>query len=107
MRVDKRKLLEFIKEHEPVTFTDIEEYFTSCGVDFKGDTGILLSKSRLVAWNGWNKKASRAFMDLVSEGAVTMYRVSMSEAPMPPAFRAMKRLSVMNYVPIIIKTEKG
>lgn len=106
MKADKGKLLKFIKKHEPVTFTDIEKYFTSCGVDFRGDTGILLSQSRLVAWNGWNREASLAFMDLVSEGSVTMCRVSMSEAPIPPVFRGMKKFSIMNYVPIIIKTVK-
>ena len=97
MKADKGKLLKFIKKHEPVTFTDIEKYFTS---------GILLSQSRLVAWNGWNREASLAFMDLVSEGSVTMCRVSMSEAPIPPVFRGMKKFSIMNYVPIIIKTVK-
>ena len=103
MRVQKEKLLKFIRRRGQVTFCDIEKFFDACGVNYKGDTGILLSKPRLVAWNGWNRRASRAFMELVAEGKVLMFSTDMSCAPMPPAFRDANRLCHIDFVPVIIQ----
>lgn len=106
MRVQKDKLLEFIQKHEQVTFYDIERFFDSCGMNYKGDTGIGLSQSKLVVWNGWNRKASRAFMELVAEGKIHMFRTGMSKVPMPPAFRDVDKLCLLNYVPVLIQAER-
>ena len=106
MRVQKDKLLKFIRRRGQVTFCDIEKFFDACGVNYRGDTGILLSKPRLVAWNGWNRRASRAFMELVAEGKVLMFSTDMSCAPMPPAFRDVDKLCLLNYVPVLIQAER-
>ena len=84
MRVQKDKLLEFIQKHEQVTFCDIERFFDSCGMNYKGDTGIGLRQSKLVVWNVWNRKASRAFMELVAEGKIHMVRTGWYTEPTRP-----------------------
>ena len=106
LRIRKNDLLRFIKAHDHVNFEDIEKFFSDIGVKYKGTTGILLEHSKLVAWNGWNREASLALMELVDDGAIEMIRVNMCDAPMPPAFRGVKRLSLVNYVPIIIKAKR-
>lgn len=105
MRVDKKKLLKFVRERGTVTFTDLEEFFEQQHYNFRGEAGILLKDSRLAAWNGWNKRTFRVFMDLVKSGKISMERTGMANAPMPPAFRDKTGLSEMNYVPILIKAE--
>ena len=104
MRVKKDKMLEFIRKNESVTFEDMERFFESRNYAYKGDTGIILGKSRLVVWHGWNRKTSRAFMELVSAGKVGIYRINMSKAPIPPVFKSVSTLQGMEYVPVIIKS---
>ena len=103
MRVQKSELLKFIRSREYVTFEDIEEFFTEKRYNFRGGTGLIFRPSKLVAWNGWNHRAGKAFLELWGEDKITLEHVSMSEAPIPPAFRNAKGLSEMNFVPIHIK----
>lgn len=105
MRIKKIEfeLLDFIRGHEYVNFEDIEKFFERKGIRYKGDTGIYLTESRLVVWNGWNRKASLAFMDLVAGKKLELLHVDMSKAPMPPAFRDIKLLNLMEYVPVLVR----
>lgn len=103
MRVQKKDLLEFIRSRECVTFEDIEAFFIEKRYDFRGDVGMGFEPSKLVAWNGWNRRTSRTFQELLRDGKIEMEHVSMSEAPIPPAFRNVKGLSGMKYIPVKIR----
>ena len=103
MRVQKSELLEFIRSREYVTFEDIEEFFTEKRYNFRGGTDLVFRPSKLVAWTGWSQRAGRAILELWGEDKIVFDSVSMSEAPIPPAFRNTKGLSEMNYIPLHIK----
>ena len=103
MRVDKNKLLSFIRANGAVTFEDIETFFNDSNFNYKGISGVILKQSKLAVWNGWNRKAIRCFIELVNEGKIILEQTGMAKAPIPPYFRDKKRLSEMNYIPVIIK----
>ena len=103
MRVQKKALLKFIRARDTVTFEDIETFFTEKQYDFRGDVGMVFEPSKLVTWNGWNRRTSRTFQDLLRDGKIEVVHVSMSEAPIPPAFRNVTGLSGMNYIPVKIR----
>ena len=106
MKVEKSALLSFIKSHGSVNFEEIEAFFERKKYKYRGDTVIRLSQSRLVVWNGWNRQASEVFMELVAEKSVILDSVSMAQAPMPPAFRGLKLLSEMEYIPVIVRAAR-
>ena len=103
MRVDKNKLLSFIRDNGAVTFEDIETFFNDSKFNYKGISGVILKQSKLAVWNGWNRKTIRCFIELVNEGKIILEQTGMAKAPTPPYFRDKKRLSEMNYIPVIIK----
>lgn len=103
MRVQKKHLLDFIRSREFVTFRDIEDFFTEKKYDFRGDTGIVLKEANLVMWNGWNHRTCKAFSELVKEGKVILEKVSMSHAPIPPAFKNIEKLSDAEFALVHIK----
>lgn len=105
MRVQKKALLAFIREHEYVTFDEIEQFFYKMRYNFKGDTAILLKQSGKVAWNGWNAKTSNAFMELVRGGKIELCYAGEVCAPAPPIFEkhCVESAAGCTYLKIVIK----
>ena len=103
MRVQKDKLLGFIRSRESVTFEEIEDYFRARGFRFEGDCHNSLEDTGRLVWHGWNRKASRALLELISEKKVGIFEVGDGDAPIPPGLRRFQGQYELIYAPVVIR----
>ena len=101
MRVSKKRLLDFVRANDGVTFREIEHFFNEQGYDYRGDAGLSLGGMSCVVWNGWNRRTCHAFMELVSCGKLVLYEAETGDTP--PIFCTAKNTGAAGFVKILIK----
>lgn len=66
-------IVDYCKDHEGVSFAELNREFEKAGLEYKGDYVVQSNKlENIVYWQGWNKEAATAIQELLKDDVVRL-----------------------------------
>lgn len=114
-----KKLWEFFKEEEILSFSDIDEFFENQNYNYKGNMAIVYPKYKnIILWQGYNQATIDMFSDFMEKGKIefcsdeigkysTIYYLMSGRALDLPVAKRKYDYKKPHWFPVLLKAKRN